>query len=64
MMYFVSDYINISKYRAMEVQLFAMKIKEGSTIVLYRMLQNGLSALYVVLQICCIVCHDNIIMGS
>ena len=30
MMYFVSDYINISKYRAMEVQLFAMKIVEGS----------------------------------
>ena len=40
MMHFVSDYINISKYHAMEVQLFAMKIIEGSKIVLYRVLQN------------------------
>ena len=30
MMYFVSDYINISKYRAMYVQLIAMEIIEGS----------------------------------
>ena len=63
MMYFVSDYIDISKYRAMEVQLFAMKIIEGSKIVLYRVLQNWLSTLYVVLQTRCIVCHVNIIMG-
>ena len=40
MMYFVSDYINISKYRAMQVQLIAMEIKEGSKIVLHRVLQN------------------------
>ena len=40
MMYFVSDYINISKYHAMEVQLFPMKIIEGLKIVLYRVLQN------------------------
>ena len=40
MMYFVSDYINISEYRAIEVQLFAMKIIEGSKIVLYQVLQN------------------------
>ena len=39
-MYFVSDYIDISKYHAMEVQIFAMKIIEGSKIVLYRVLQN------------------------
>ena len=38
MMNFVSNYINISKYRAMELQLFAMKIIEGSKIVLYRVL--------------------------
>ena len=30
MMHFVSDYINISKYRAMKVQLIAMEIIEGS----------------------------------
>ena len=36
MMYFVPDYINISKYPAVEVQLFAIKITEGSKIVLYR----------------------------
>ena len=29
MMYFVSDFINISKYRAMYVQLIAMEIIEG-----------------------------------
>ena len=40
MMYFVSDYINISKYRAITVQLIAMEIKEGSKIVLHRVLQN------------------------
>ena len=40
MMYFVSDYINISKYRAMLVQLIAMEIIEGSKIVLHRVLQN------------------------
>ena len=28
------------KYRAMEVQLFAMKIMKGSKIVLYRVLQK------------------------
>ena len=39
-MYFVSDYIDISKYRAMEVQLFATKIIEGSEIVLYGVLLN------------------------
>ena len=63
MMYFVSDYINISKYRAMQVQLIAMEIIEGSKIVLHRVLQNRLSALDVVLQACCIVCYDNIIKG-
>ena len=41
MMYFVSDY-NISTYHAMDVQLFAMKILEGSKIVLYRVLQAKL----------------------
>ena len=40
MMYLVSYFINISKYRDMEVQLFATKIKEGSKIVLYCVLQN------------------------
>ena len=40
MMHFVSDFINISKYRAMEVQLFAMKIIEGSKFVWYRVLQT------------------------
>ena len=40
MMYFVIDYINISKYRTMEEQLFAMKIIEGSNIVLYCVLQK------------------------
>ena len=40
MMYFVSDYINISKYHAMLVQLIAMEIIEGSKIVLHRVLQN------------------------
>ena len=40
MLYFVSDYIDISTYRAMEVQLFAKKIIEGSKIVLHRVLQN------------------------
>ena len=40
MMYFVSDYINISKCRAMKVQLIAMEIIEGSKIVLHRVLQN------------------------
>ena len=40
MMYFVSDYINISKYRTMLVQLIAMEIIEGSKIVLHRVLQN------------------------
>ena len=29
MMYFVLDYINISKYHVSEVQLFAMKIIDG-----------------------------------
>ena len=38
MMYFVSDYINVSKYRTMKVQLIAMKVIEGSKIVLYRAL--------------------------
>ena len=40
MMFFVSDYINISKYRAMYVQLIAVEIIEGSYIVLHRVLQN------------------------
>ena len=40
MMYYVSDYINISKYRAMLVQLIAIEIIEGSKIVLHRVLQN------------------------
>ena len=40
MMYLVSAYINVSKYCAIEVQLFAMKIIEGSKIVLYRVLQK------------------------
>ena len=40
MMYFVSDYIDISKYRAMLGQLIAMIIIEGSKIVLHRVLQN------------------------
>ena len=38
-----------------------MKIIEGSKIVLHRVLQKWLSALYVVLQTCCIVCYDNFI---
>ena len=63
MMYFISEYINISKYCTMKVQLFAMKIIEGPKIVLYRVLHYWLSALYVVLQTSCIVCHDNVIMG-
>ena len=40
MMYYVSDYINISKYRAMLVQLIAIEIIKGSKIVLHRVLQN------------------------
>ena len=40
MMYFVSDYINISKYCAKLVQLIAKEIIEGSKIVLHRVLQN------------------------
>ena len=40
MMYFVLDYINISKCRAIYVQLIAMEIIEGSKIVLHRVLQN------------------------
>ena len=40
MIYFVSDYIYISKYRAMLVQLIAMEIIEGSKIVLHCVLQN------------------------
>ena len=40
MMYYVSDYINISKYRAMLVQLIAIEIIEESKIVLHRVLQN------------------------
>ena len=40
MIYFVSDYINISKNRAMKVILIAMEIIEGSKIVLHRVLQN------------------------
>ena len=51
--------INNSKYRAMEVQLFAMKFIEALKNVLYRVLQNWLSALNVVLQTCCMVGHDS-----
>ena len=40
MMYFVSDYINISKCFAMQVQLIAMEIIVGSKIVLHRVLQD------------------------
>ena len=40
MMYLVSDYINTSKCRAMQVQLIAMDIIEGSKTVLHRVLQN------------------------
>ena len=51
MMHFVSNYINISKYPAMELQLFAMKIIEGSKIVLYGVLKKRIISthLYVVL---------------
>ena len=40
MMYFVADYINNSKCRAMLMQLIAMEIIEGSKIVLHRVLQT------------------------
>ena len=38
--YLVAYVLNISKYRAILVQLIAMEIIEGSKIVLHRVLQN------------------------